>query len=321
MDGYEASRQIRGMEGMADIPIIAMTANAMSGDREKALEAGMNDHIPKPIEPSHLIESLVKWGMKEDSMADNSPKPVADENLDETGSVSESLTGIEFIDNAGIINEAVQWSSTDSFIQYLEGFDTMEGLRRSGWNHDLYKKLLKKFRAEYLNSADTLKTAFDSGNIEYAERLVHTVKGISGNLGASGLYDAAVNLDSAIVRENALPDEMFDVFRKELASVMEAIGCIETADADDDSLRKPKGSYDFLYGVLEKIEKPLSEFKPFGLARDLDSVLEMEWDGDISVMIDEFAGHLKKYQLKEALASLVRLKNRVKEMRHETEND
>jgi len=61
MDGEAATREIRQDTRFADLPILAMTANAMEGDRERCLEAGMNDHIPKPIDPEALFEALRRW--------------------------------------------------------------------------------------------------------------------------------------------------------------------------------------------------------------------------------------------------------------------
>ncbi len=61
MGGFEATQEIRRDERFKDLPIIAMTAHAMAGDREKSIEAGMNDHVTKPIDPDQLISALVKW--------------------------------------------------------------------------------------------------------------------------------------------------------------------------------------------------------------------------------------------------------------------
>ncbi|MFS2021643.1 response regulator, partial [Massilia sp. CT11-108] len=61
MDGYTATRAIRALPGCADVPVVAMTAHAMAGDREKSLAAGMNDHVVKPIDPDLLLRTLVKW--------------------------------------------------------------------------------------------------------------------------------------------------------------------------------------------------------------------------------------------------------------------
>ena len=61
MDGYEATRLLRRMPQGRDLPVIAMTANAMKGDREKALAAGMNDHIAKPIVIDDMFATLARW--------------------------------------------------------------------------------------------------------------------------------------------------------------------------------------------------------------------------------------------------------------------
>ena len=61
LHGYSATRQLREVERFATLPILAMTANAMAGDREKALAAGMNDHIPKPINVSKMFHTMARW--------------------------------------------------------------------------------------------------------------------------------------------------------------------------------------------------------------------------------------------------------------------
>ena len=61
MGGFEATREIRKDERFKELPVIAMTAHAMAGDREKSLAAGMNDHVTKPIDPDELFSTLVRW--------------------------------------------------------------------------------------------------------------------------------------------------------------------------------------------------------------------------------------------------------------------
>lgn len=280
MDGYEASRQIRALPESSATPIIAMTASAMSGDREKAIEAGMNDHIPKPIEPAHLIETLFKWGVSE-----------SENNKD-------NYLGSEEKD-------------VKPAMRNLKGFNTEEGLKRSGWNPDLYKKLLIKFRSEYLNAAEAIQETFSLGEIEHTRRIVHTIKGISGNLAAEGLYHASVLLDGALEKTGNLPDDAMALFTKELEQTMQTLDDFEKSETPLIVQKKEIGDINFLIAALDKIEKPLSQSKPFGLVKDIDTVLSMTWPDDISSMLEEFAGLLKKYQLKEALSVLKRIKRKV----------
>ena len=64
MDGYEATRKIREQEIFKELPVLALTANVMAGDREKALQSGMNDHIAKPINPDQMFTIMAKWIIK-----------------------------------------------------------------------------------------------------------------------------------------------------------------------------------------------------------------------------------------------------------------
>ncbi|WP_176761369.1 transporter substrate-binding domain-containing protein [Desulforhopalus singaporensis] len=154
MDGYEASRRIRVQERFKDLPILAMTANTMNGDREKVLEAGMNDHIGKPIDMKNLVHTLAKW--------------VAPS----TGSVQ----GCDDVHNTGIL------------FPIVEGIDTEDGLARTRDNRKLYLKLLKMFAETQQDFMVEFQGATAASDWQHAEMIAHRLKGVAGNIGAGRLF-------------------------------------------------------------------------------------------------------------------------------------
>ena len=140
MDGYAATKMIRQYSRFDDLPIIAMTANAMAGDREKALEAGMNDHVAKPIDPDQLFSSLVRWvkpGVRGFVPHKPAPKPAKADKA-----------------KAGALPKVIQ------------GLDIQEGLNRIGGNKELYRNLLVKLRDDYARAASEIETAFNNGETD-----------------------------------------------------------------------------------------------------------------------------------------------------------
>jgi two-component system sensor histidine kinase/response regulator len=199
MGGFEATQEIRKDERFKDLPIIAMTAHAMAGDREKSIEAGMNDHVTKPIDPDQLISALVKWikpGKREISEG-----------------VCELLSETEEVD--------------DVLPSELPGISVASGLGRVGGNKQLYTKLLCKFKDGQENAVDQIKAALQSGDVETAARLAHTVKGVSGNLGGDHLYQTAADLEKAIKEGKQNLDLFMTQFDSQLRVVMDGIRVVQ----------------------------------------------------------------------------------------------
>jgi len=161
MDGYTATRIIRKDAQFSDLPIIAMTANAMEEDRKQAAESGMNDHVAKPIDVKQLFDVLVNWiNIPEERR----PEKITDNTNVSTGSI---------------------------IIPELDGIDTETGLNRVGGNTKLYLKILNKFRISQADAIERIQTAFDAGDNETSKREAHTLKGLAGNIGAEALQQAA----------------------------------------------------------------------------------------------------------------------------------
>ncbi len=167
MDGYEATRTIRDDPRFARLPIIAMTAHAMAGDREKSLAAGMNEHITKPIDPQVLYATLSKW--------------------------------IEPVEKEIPVSEAPPKAKSEKVFPDLSGIDTQAGLQRMAGNHERYKKLLLRFLTDHGGIVDEIEGALEAKDEETAIRLAHTLKGVAGNIGAHLVQAATQDLEASLV--------------------------------------------------------------------------------------------------------------------------
>ncbi|MDP3275041.1 MAG: response regulator [Deltaproteobacteria bacterium] len=166
MDGITATREIRKELRFAKLPIVAMTANAMQIDRERCLAAGMNDHVAKPIEPRELWRALLKWIKPR-----HSPQVPA---------------------------MARPQGAHGELPPDIDGLDMTSGLRRVLGKKPLYVSMLRKFVAGQKSALPAILSAIEGNDWEGAERLAHTLKGVSGNIGATGLQRLAGELEAAI---------------------------------------------------------------------------------------------------------------------------
>ena len=168
MDGLAATIAIRKLPGFASLPIVAMTANAMRQDREKCLAAGMNDFVPKPIDPQALFTALTAW-----------IAPKAEQGV---------------VPDAAI--QATQAATAP--LDPLDGIDVAAGLGRVGGNAALYARLLQKRGPDSPAAPARARTALDAGDRAAAEIAAHSVKGAAGNVGADELARAAAELEKAL---------------------------------------------------------------------------------------------------------------------------
>jgi CheY-like chemotaxis protein len=169
MDGYEATKKIRSDSGFASFPIIAMTAHATVEERQKCLDAGMNGHVSKPIDPSLLFETLERFvspTSKSTTVSPQDPTPPLVVEADELPDVP--------------------------------GLNTAEGLLRVAGNEKLYRKLLRQFANTEADAAQRVGAALAENDRALAERLAHSVKGVAANIGARAVQNAAAHLEKAI---------------------------------------------------------------------------------------------------------------------------
>jgi CheY-like chemotaxis protein len=176
MDGYTATREIRKDGRFKELPIIAMTAHAMTGDEDKSLQAGMNGHVTKPIDPEQLFSTLQKWIKPSEKRA----------------RVQEPEVPVERPESDAAL------PAEDELPEFLPGFDLAGGLERLMGNKRLYRKLLVDFGTKYIETASDIRAALDTKDFEQVHSLVHNLKGLAGNLEAKDLQAAAANLEKLV---------------------------------------------------------------------------------------------------------------------------
>ncbi|MCG8552476.1 MAG: response regulator, partial [Desulfobacterales bacterium] len=207
MDGCTATRKIREQPEFKDLPIIAMTANAMAGDREKTLAAGMNDYVPKPINVKKLLHVL--------------------RTLVTTPASNKTARGSKTPPHKDVDHNAV----SENFGP-LPGINIREGLVRMAGNMLLYRNLLKKFAENQADTADKIRQALISKEMETAQRLAHSVKGVSGNISATLVFESATRLDDALKnRDMQAAMDLLPDFSARLSDVIQGINGLETGKA------------------------------------------------------------------------------------------
>jgi len=226
MNGYEATKQIRNIN--TDIPIIALTANAMKEDIEKTKNAGMNEHLNKPIEVEKLYSTLLKYITKK------------------------------------VSSEKLVVSGENSDIPKFDSIDTKVGLNHMGNNRQLYLKILKDFKINYEDI-----TLGNSEDEEFA-RTIHTLKGVSANIGANKINQIALEIEHT--KDKSLLPNLYGELDKVISELKEKLNTQH---------------------LTPNIKKPLDSKKRDQLFNDLKIALKSKRPKKIIPILEE----IKKYQL------------------------
>lgn len=190
MDGLSATRHLRQNPSWAQLPVVAMTANAMSRDRDLCLEAGMNGHLAKPIDPDELFAALLQWIAPRATGADEADREGGDPQGQPAGAPSNS-------DTAPHSTAALP---ADDALRRIPGLDATAGLRRVLDKRPAYEGLLRKFVAGQAQAVQATRTALAAGLHDEAQRAIHTLKGTAGTIGATALAALAQRAEEAIAQ-------------------------------------------------------------------------------------------------------------------------
>jgi two-component system sensor histidine kinase/response regulator len=180
MDGVTATRLLREDPAHDRMPVLAMTANAMQADRDRCLQAGMQDFIAKPIEPDAMWLALARWlkpraGLGGDAAAGTAPPQRPSPSAEPSG------------------------------LPVVAGLDVASGLRHAMGKQALYRQLLEKFVAGQAQAPEAIAQALHDDDPTTAERLAHTLKGVAGNIGAHDLQQQAAALEEALRERQPRP--------------------------------------------------------------------------------------------------------------------
>jgi two-component system sensor histidine kinase/response regulator len=187
MDGVTATREIRRMARFANLPIVAMTANAMEQDRRKCMDAGMNDFLVKPIDPQELWSILLRWVRTSKVPAERAPAPAPQPKPLPAGELPR-----------------------------IEGLDTALGLSRMMGKKPLYLAMLRRYAAGQKDLGPQVRTALAGGDRTTAERLAHTLKGVSANVGAVTVQNLAEAVELALRGDQPVDEVLLHLVELEL---------------------------------------------------------------------------------------------------------
>ncbi|MBF0499931.1 MAG: response regulator [Candidatus Riflebacteria bacterium] len=288
MDGYEAATAIRSDGRFAGLPILAMTANAFAEDKAKALAAGMNDHVAKPIDPVGLRSKLQEY-----------------------------LKGFFHIS----AKKQIVTKPESVFFPAITGINIQAGLNRMNGNTGSYKKILLKFLGAKESSIHDLQCCIDAKDYNQIKFLAHSTKGIAGNLGMDDVFmnagllekTASGNDESAVITNwNKLRESMEQIC-SEIAHVERQHWSSEKA-ADLPAERHESGKLSDSFEMFQHLRSSL-EKHDFDSA-DIYEKIQQQW-GKLLESHSDF-GSLGKsvgqYSFDEALESFELLMAKLKQI-------
>ncbi|CAN2049601.1 two-component system, sensor histidine kinase and response regulator [Candidatus Magnetomoraceae bacterium gMMP-1] len=283
MDGLEATEKIRNTLGKKSLPIIAMTANAMKGDRERCLASGMNDYVSKPIDRISLFRTLNKW-IPPETRHEKSPKAVL-----------------------------LETSEPDSKVPMLQGINISDALERLGVTWEIFREMLIKIVRDQENVFNNLKEAIEQSNMPKIKLFAHTIAGVSGNISATNLWDAAKKLEHAVSKEEGNLSELFESVEKEFSIVRESTAMLLKDEKSPDKERedessKPDLDYEKLTEFLEDLMNQLKKSKPAGILKSMQELANLRkptnFDRDFK-KLERFVDYYKYKDAKELVQGMI----------------
>ena len=294
MDGLAASRAIRALEDrrIALVPIVAMTAHAGSEDRRRSLEAGMNEHLTKPIDPTALGRKMLRWL---------------------PGECAVSVGAAALVPSAAAVASLLPMTEPEAE-GLTAGFDLAAGLRRVGGRSELYAQLAQKFLVQARGASKRMGTWLREGDMLQAQRHAHDMKGVAATLGLVRLAASSSELEQAL-RAGELPTKAVATAWQQAIGASE--GQLERAIAELSlapsaaETALPDGTADALRTILLALREPVAMGQPARCKEGLAALHASSWPSALADDVAQLVSSIRGYRYDEARTLLRRLVERI----------
>jgi len=284
MGGIESTQKIRQWERenqMCPVPVVAMTADAMTGVRQRVHEAGMNDYISKPIEPQALFATLLNWVIP-------GQRKILPDCWKKRQTTESAQNG-------------------EKQLPDLPGIDTVTGMSRVNNKKNLYLDILKKFVAQFKRFSAEIQEYVDARDWESAFRLAHTLKGVAGNIGADELQQAVKAVEVALKHQNLvqLPAHLAAVAAP-LTTVLTGIEesmVLTTANEEEMAITGPV-DVESLLALLEMLRNKVVRSAPKASKELMKQVMMQPLPEELWERFNQLASMISGYKFKEALTTI-----------------
>ncbi len=312
LDGYHATEKIRERFTPTALPIIAMTAHALKSEKERCLQAGMNDHVAKPINPKRFYQTLDHW-------------------LSQTAgkTLSKDLINSNAIDH---LDQNTEPSIKSRVI------DVEDGIARVAGNKAIYFRLLGEFKEEYGDSEDKLQQllshylALENSPHKQSDNksllsFIHTLKGASANLGATDLSGCIAQFEDALIQKHD-PKASFEAVRQALNNLWLAVDHITKPSIEDEQIQQIDGSeelqketinFDTTIEILSKLKRHVSQGSVS--AEKSAIALSTELNGRLSETLKELQNLLHEFEFDKAEELITEIEQQLIRMQESTSND
>ncbi|MDR1111077.1 MAG: response regulator [Deltaproteobacteria bacterium] len=280
MDGLEATRAIRDLEGQRfkDLPIVAMTANALAGMDEFFASSGMSDFLPKPIDTARLNSILLRW-LPGDRLAKAGHPAAKDPS-----------------------------ARARHGFPPLRGIDTSLGLSRSGESLPAYLRTMRFFLSDVKDLPGAVRSAWHRDDGKALAALAHALKGSCGAIGAGPLADRALSIESAVVSGDlGFVAENVENLLRELNEAIEDlsafVGQAESEGGEGDGQASPE----LIGQELAVLRKAFAETDAGGIDRAISRIRGRPIPQWLRLSLDEVWGHFQEVEYEEAIEQIDRL--------------